>query len=255
MRQKIKIMTHKQHPSDEEIRSFMNFDDLLEKRKAAATRMRVKSIAKWSVPAILMTATVVWFIYQNDSRHYVAQGDGSGQRPSERMDSVTKKIQPTDETMVTTVPSDSVKPEKKPQENTPLNKEQELAEARPRQSKPRKVERIDSATPKVETSDYKQAEPVSGYSDLYQYFNSNLVYPSEALKDSIQGVQTISFVINAEGKAEQIQIVTSLGEPFEKEARRLIDNMPAWNPATLNGKPVASKVSLPLTFQIQKVKR
>ena len=98
-----------------------------------------------------------------------------------------------------------------------------------------------------------QAEPADGYSALYAYFNSNLVYPSEALKDSIQGVETVSFVINTDGKPEKITIRQSLGEPFEKEARRLIENMPLWKPATLNGKAVPSQMSVPLTFQIQKV--
>ena len=82
----------------------------------------------------------------------------------------------------------------------------------------------------------------------------NLEYPSDGLNDSIQGVQTISFVINTAGKPEQIQVVNSLGEPFDRESRRLIENMPAWKPATLNGKPVESKISIPITFQIQKIK-
>jgi hypothetical protein len=60
-------------------------------------------------------------------------------------------------------------------------------------------------------------------------------------------------VVNTDGKPENITIKQSLGEPFEKEARRLIENMPLWKPATLNGKPVSSQMSIPLTFQIQKV--
>jgi periplasmic protein TonB len=108
--------------------------------------------------------------------------------------------------------------------------------------------------PAQKESEYVQAEPVKGYSDLYDFFNANLEYPADGLKDSIQGIQTISFVINTVGKPEQIQVVNSLGEPFDKESRRLIENMPAWKPATLAGKPVESKISIPITFQIQKVK-
>ena len=108
--------------------------------------------------------------------------------------------------------------------------------------------------PETAESGYIQAEPVQGYAELYEYFNANLVYPVEALKYSIQGVHTISFVINTQGMPEQIEIVKSLGPSFEKECKRLIENMPAWKPARLNGKPVPSKISLPLTFQIQKIK-
>ena len=112
----------------------------------------------------------------------------------------------------------------------------------------------EGSEPTQKESEYVQAEPAKGYSDLYDFFSTNLEYPADGLKDSIQGVQTISFVINTAGKPEQIQVVNSLGEPFDKESRRLIENMPAWKPATLNGKPVESKISIPITFQIQKVK-
>ena len=101
---------------------------------------------------------------------------------------------------------------------------------------------------------YVQAEPVQGYALLYAYFNDHLVYPPSAVKDSVQGVETISFVVNAEGKAEKVEVKQSLGEAFDKEARRLVAGMPAWKPATLNGRPVPSSIALPITFQIQRIK-
>ncbi|HEX6226089.1 MAG TPA: energy transducer TonB, partial [Chryseolinea sp.] len=106
----------------------------------------------------------------------------------------------------------------------------------------------------VTESGYVQAEPAQGYSVLYNFFSTNLKYPPEGLKDSIQGVQTISFVINTMGKPEDITIVNSLGKSFDEESTRLVENMPDWKPAMLDGKPVASKISLPITFQIQKIK-
>jgi TonB family protein len=101
---------------------------------------------------------------------------------------------------------------------------------------------------------YRQAEPVDGYASLYEYFSSSLVYPVDAPSDSIQGVLTVTFTINAEGKPESISIHNSLGKAFEREAIRLIQEMPEWKPAQLNNKPVPSKMSLPLTFQIKEEK-
>jgi TonB family protein len=115
---------------------------------------------------------------------------------------------------------------------------------------------IDKSVEKSAPEDlYVQAEPIEGYTKLYDYFAENLIYPAEALSDSIQGVQTISFIVSANGKPENITISNSLGLPFETEARRLIGNMPLWKPATLNGKPVPSKVAVPLTFQIKKISK
>ncbi|HEY0653411.1 MAG TPA: energy transducer TonB, partial [Chryseosolibacter sp.] len=100
---------------------------------------------------------------------------------------------------------------------------------------------------------YVQASPVNGYPHLYAYFSRELKYPEEAKKDSIGGEVIAVFTISADGSPEKIVIEYSLGPAFDREVIRLITNMPPWSPATYNEKPVASKMSLPLTFQIKKI--
>lgn len=102
---------------------------------------------------------------------------------------------------------------------------------------------------------YKQAEPAGGYERLYNYFNQELQYPESALRDSIQGVVVIDFVINISGKPEQIQIQQSLDKACDAEAIRVIENMQPWLPASLDGKLVPAQVSVPLTFQLLKPKQ
>lgn len=109
-------------------------------------------------------------------------------------------------------------------------------------------------TPSVQVDSVKSAflpaEPVDGYEALYSYFARELRYPQQAIKDSTQGVILVSFVINTKGKPEQVTTDRALGEAFEKEAIRLIENMPAWKPAQLDGEPVRSKASVPITFTV-----
>lgn len=100
---------------------------------------------------------------------------------------------------------------------------------------------------------YHQAEPAEGYPALYQYFNTNLIYPQAALKDSLQGIVNVVFVIDVEGRPADIAIETSLGPLLDKEAMRLVQQMPLWKPASYDGKPVRSKISLPITFELQKI--
>ncbi len=107
----------------------------------------------------------------------------------------------------------------------------------------------------VSNPTYIQAEPINGFPHLYDYFDKELIYPSEALKDSIQGVLIVSFTINKDGLPEDLKFSNSLGRPFEEEATRLISHMPPWKPAMLNNKPISSRLSLPLTFQIVTIKR
>jgi TonB family protein len=238
MKQKIKIMKHKQQPSDEEIQSYMNFDRLLDSRKVAlSTRLRV-SVLKWSIPIVVVTSLAWWFLLEKDNL------------PSETQ---VVKSQPAQQTppLITV---DSSKDEARPEQARGKNEAKKSGDT--------KIAKVDSESPVIKEgskqlegeSEYVQAEPAKGYSDLYNFFNANLKYPAEGINDSIQGVQTISFIINTEGKPEQVKIVNSLGEPFDLESRRLIENMPAWKPATLNGKPVESKISIPITFQIKKIK-
>jgi TonB family protein len=239
MKQNIKIMEKRPQLSDEEIRSYMDFDRLLADKKLLASKPKY-SFLKWVAPAIALLGIVAWLIF-NYPAEKVEQSKGI----------VADDVKKDEPKMSLSAASDE------PAVVSPQKAVPNVVERSTKESLPVSGEKnVPQATEKTKTEDiYVQAEPVKGYSDLYAYFNSNLVYPIEALKDSTQGVETVSFVVNTEGKPEKITIKQSLGEPFEKEARRLIENMPLWKPATLNGKPVASQMSIPLTFQIQKVNR
>lgn len=99
---------------------------------------------------------------------------------------------------------------------------------------------------------YTPAQPVQGYEVLYAYFQQELHYPESALADSIEGVVTVSFLINKRGEPEQVKVEQSLGALFDEEAVRLVRNMPPWAPARLGTEPTLSKLSLPITFRIEK---
>ncbi|MBA4055184.1 MAG: hypothetical protein C0490_10765 [Marivirga sp.] len=237
MKQKIKIMKQKPALSDEEIRSYMDFDGLMASRKLVGGDPVKLKWVKRVIPVVAITAIAVWFTFYNDTNT-----NPQPTTESVEQNPVTSPEVEAPAAIKETIEEDKVTQKQSALPDTPTRSEQKTKEPTVhQQSKP------------LEDT-YVQAEPLGGYDALYEYFNSQLVYPAESIKDSIQGVQTISFVINPEGKPEKVQIKQSLGEPFEKEARRLIENMPAWKPATLNGKPVSSQMSLPLTFNIQKVK-
>lgn len=241
MKQKIKVMKEKPELSDDEIRSYMDFDRLVANARTYTGTNKFPNVLRRVVPAIVISGILVWVIF------FTA---------------------PEKEPDFTTVPENTANtPIQKTQiqvdtKDAPSGNEEPDANAVAPEASPVLTPAPDEKVTKnplpseagQEKEVYVQAEPVDGYSFLYDYFSSNLSYPPEAVKDSIEGVQTISFQINAEGKPEKIQVKQSLGGPFEKEAARLIEKMPPWKPATLNGKPVASQVSLPLTFQLRKAK-
>jgi len=238
-------MKHRQQPSDEEIQSYMNFDRLLDSRKTALKASKVSALIKWGVPVLMLTGIIVWFSFLRDTDRPIVKQKAQPDTSVTAIN-ITPPI-PVDSGTKETVFEDKISG-KIPAHDIQTEVEQPAHTAEKSEVKQKEETEMKEAG-------YFQAEPLTGYPDLYEYFNANLIYPVEALKDSIQGVQTVSFIINAKGQPEQIEVVKSLGEPFEKEAKRLIENMPEWKPATLNGKAVASKISLPLTFQIQKIKK
>lgn len=239
MKQKIKIMKAKPELSDQEINSYMDFDGLLAKQKQHTT-MPVRNIMRWGILIAVVGSLSLWWFTQEEVAEkpesiITNQQADATKSPVDQpaVENVTPQQQSNDKAVV-----DETKNKEQHSTTPPIQKE--VAEG--------------TAVPSVRESVYLQAEPVEGYAHLYQYFGNELVYPPAAIKDSVQGVLTVSFTVNAEGKPEGISVTNSLGELFDKEAIRLIQNMPAWKPAMLNNKPVPSKMALPLTFQIQKVK-
>ncbi|MEQ8926647.1 MAG: TonB family protein, partial [Fulvivirga sp.] len=98
---------------------------------------------------------------------------------------------------------------------------------------------------------YENAKPLNGTSELYRYFEESLQYPEAAMADSIQGEVNIIFTITKKGEVRNVVVDKSLGELFDQEAIRLIENMPPWVPAMVNGDSVDSRVSVPIYFRIK----
>ncbi len=242
MKQKITIMKQRLDLSDEEINGYMDFDSLRRKQKELDIKKRSRyAILKWSVPAIVLVSSTIWFFtfYSQNVEPSI---------PNQQLE--LQSSQPT-------LNSEESIPLKDSMHLTNNTDRPIVAEqiAKPKRTEvQRSVEGINTKQNTPVESVYVQAEPINGYASLYAFLNTNLQYPIESLKDSIQGVQTVSFIINKEGRPENVQFVESLGPPFEIESKRLIKSMSAWKPATLNGQPVPSKLVLPLTFQIQTIK-
>ncbi|GHV27187.1 hypothetical protein FACS1894176_08850 [Bacteroidia bacterium] len=87
-----------------------------------------------------------------------------------------------------------------------------------------------------------------GQQALTRFLQKNLYYPSNA-KDKKSGFVLVRFVVNTDGKAEQIEVIRSLAPEFDQEAVRVIQLMPEWNSGKHEGKAVPVYYSLPIRFQ------
>lgn len=78
-------------------------------------------------------------------------------------------------------------------------------------------------------------------------------YPRDLLEKGASGVARIGFTVNANGSMSDFKIVKSSGfDELDNEAIRAIKSSlnESWIPASVDGKTVASAVSIPVTFHI-----
>lgn len=259
MKNKIKLTMTPEEITEAELTQFRDFDLLLKKHQQINS-IRIK---RWKViaPIVLGVLTVTClFINNYEERKVIISSVGD----SVSMDSTTKlHDQPVKPDVLEKAETHNSRATEKPlktKNSSPSSSPSTISQHQ--KTIPAKTETVKQTVEQKEevpTSPlskpnpvYVQAEPIAGYEALYAYFQKELRYPQEAMKDSVQGILTVTFVINTLGVPEQISTSGLPGEAFDAEGIRLIKGMPLWKPATLNGEPVLSKLTLPLTFQLQK---
>lgn len=99
----------------------------------------------------------------------------------------------------------------------------------------------------------QQAEYPGGMEALMNFLTQNVKYPKEAIEKNIQGRMIVKFVIEADGKIGDAVILKGIegddDKVLEKAAIDIVKRMPAWIPAEVNGKKVASYFNLPVVFK------
>jgi len=100
-----------------------------------------------------------------------------------------------------------------------------------------------------------------GTSVLLEFIYSSMNYPSEALKDSIQGKAVVRCIIEKDGSISNPIMVKSSGyernpndsiafKSFDNEALRIISIMPKWNPGKHEEEPCRCWVTIPINFRL-----
>ncbi|MBP1617655.1 MAG: TonB family protein [Bacteroidetes bacterium] len=89
-----------------------------------------------------------------------------------------------------------------------------------------------------------------GEKAMMQYIRLNLKYPSQAVKDSVQGRVVTKFVVSENGEIRNAEIIKGLSPECDLEVIRVIKCMPNWIPATQRGRPIPIYYTLPISFQL-----
>ncbi|MBK8498708.1 MAG: TonB family protein [Flavobacteriales bacterium] len=91
---------------------------------------------------------------------------------------------------------------------------------------------------------------------MMRYFADSVRYPEPERSQHKQGQVLAAFMVDRKGRVTDVRIVNGVpGAPnLAAEARRLLEAMPRWKPATLKGKRVAAEVHLAVPFRIGAVR-
>jgi periplasmic protein TonB len=90
-----------------------------------------------------------------------------------------------------------------------------------------------------------------GQDSLNKYIATHLTYPKKAQESNISGRVLVRFVVNADGKVSNVEIVRGIAYGCDEEAKRVIENMPDWIPGMQNHKNVRVYMTLPINFKLQ----
>lgn len=90
--------------------------------------------------------------------------------------------------------------------------------------------------------------------DINRYINKNLQYPKDARLKRVDARVNIQFVVEADGSISDVKRVGTrpILPSFVKEAIRVIEKMPPWQPAEKNGEPVNAYYTLSVIFELKR---
>ncbi|MCM1032351.1 MAG: TonB family protein [Odoribacter sp.] len=88
-----------------------------------------------------------------------------------------------------------------------------------------------------------------GETAMYKWINSHFNYPADAVHGDVQGKLIITFEVSSAGRISNVKVPRGMSDRIDSEARRVMEVMPLWAPAVLDGRHVAVAYSIPMNFR------
>ena len=90
-----------------------------------------------------------------------------------------------------------------------------------------------------------------GEGAMMKYLSTHIKYPAEAVENNVQGQVIVQFVVEKDGSIGHAEILRGVDRDLDREALRVVNKMPKWQPGKNNGVAVRSYFTLPVTFKLQ----
>jgi periplasmic protein TonB len=258
---------------ENELKNVPSFDDIVFETRnkeygAYSIRKKYNRTVMWSILVgvlILSTAIITPYVMASVNQNRIQKEEKAVQAEMEKLDQPQEEIAPPPPPpppaeaqavikYVAPVVVDSVKVE----ERSDFATVDEVQESVQDQTVVEVVEQ-----PKEEVQEEAAEEQVfmvveempsfgDGGSNAFRNFVSqNMKYPDVAAENGIQGRVFVQFVVEADGRLTNVRVLRGVDPALDKEAVRVIESSPKWNPGKQRGKPVRVSYTFPITFVLQ----
>ena len=215
--------------------------------------------------AALLIALVVGLYVMNSKTDKEPQ-TAATEQPTQLADSIAASQEEAGETTVgeKTDSNNEIKTDSKPRKEANNDRQPSPSQASSRPNKttqngqnapePVRSEPLNIPQPVNSTRVYDVVEQMpsfpGGISGLRTYLNQNIRYPAEAQENCVQGRVVVSFVVEKDGHISDVTVFRSVDPSLDKEAVRVIRNMPRWSPGKQGGEPVRVRYNVPVSFRL-----
>lgn len=86
---------------------------------------------------------------------------------------------------------------------------------------------------------------------LRTFIANNIEYPAIAQENGIQGRVYVTFVVTKDGSVANASIARGVDPSLDKEALRVVNNLPKWTPGKQRGQMVNVSYTVPINFALQ----
>lgn len=95
----------------------------------------------------------------------------------------------------------------------------------------------------------RQPQFPGGDNAMIRFINNERRYPKEAYREGIEGRVLCSFIVNEDGTISHISVLRGVEESLNREAVRVISQMPPWIAGEIDNTPVPVYCIIPIPFR------
>lgn len=113
---------------------------------------------------------------------------------------------------------------------------------------------INSKEEKEYSFDQVEKKPSFMGGDEYKFTTwivQNMKYPQAALKANKQGRVIVSFTVNEQGNVVDAKVLRGVSPELDKEALRVVNSSPKWEPGEAKGKKVKVRFTFPVVYKLK----